>query len=137
MNVNSPTTSSQKPYLIRALYEWIVDNELTPYIEVNTKIEGVNVPVEHIQDNRIILNVSPSAVKELNLGNDWIDFYARFSGIVRLVQVPVVAVLKIYARETGEGTAFKEEDSGGGVTSSSPAGPASTKKGKPTLKIVK
>ncbi|NOY67782.1 MAG: ClpXP protease specificity-enhancing factor, partial [Gammaproteobacteria bacterium] len=105
--------TSSRPYLIRALFEWINDNGLTPYILVNTEIPDVQVPQQHIQDGKIILNIAPSAVQELDLGNDGIIFSARFSGVSMLVRVPVEAVLSIYAMESGEGMVFSEADAGG------------------------
>jgi stringent starvation protein B len=102
--------TSFKPYLIRAFHEWIVDNELTPYIDVNTKVPKTEVPEEYIKDNKITLNIAPSAVKELRLGNNLISFYARFSGVIQLVSVPVRAILAIYAKENGQGSSFNQKD---------------------------
>ena len=136
--------TSAKPYLIRAFHEWIVANELTPYIDVNTKISGTDVPKEYIKNNRIILNIAPTAVKDLRLNNDLIAFYARFSGVVRLVHVPVRAVLAIYAKENGHGTAFNEEEEDKAALSLATSGAepiegektGQAKKGKPDLRIV-
>ncbi len=131
--------TSVKPYLIRAFHEWIVDNELTPYIEVNTKIPGTDVPHEYIKENKITLNIAPLAVKDLHLTNELIDFYARFSGVVRLVRVPIQAVLAIYAKENGHGTAFGEEEKASSsevVLESSEKNTQQHKKGKPDLRIV-
>lgn len=130
--------TSVKPYLIRAFHEWIVENELTPYIDVNTKISGTDVPKEYIKNNKITLNIAPSAVKDLHLTNEVIDFYARFSGVVRSVHVPIRAVLAIYAKENGHGTAFNEEEE---EIASSPAVSSEEdaqqrKKRKPDLRIV-
>lgn len=99
-----------QPYLLRAFYEWIVDNELTPHIVVDATIEGVDVPVEHVKDGQIILNISSSACAELLIQNDWVSFKARFSGVSRELFVPVPAVLAIFARENGAGTVFMEEE---------------------------
>lgn len=99
-----------QPYLLRAFYEWIVDNDLTPHIVVNAMLEGVDVPTEHIKGGQIVLNISPSACGELLIQNDWISFKARFSGVARELFVPVPAVLGIFARENGAGTVFMDEE---------------------------
>lgn len=104
-----PMTSS-KPYLIRAIYQWIVDNELTPYILVNAEADEVQVPLEHVSGGRIILNISPKACKGLLLENNKILFTARFSGQAIQIFVPPYAVLAIYAKENGRGMEFPEED---------------------------
>lgn len=103
-------TSSTRPYLIRALHEWCTDNGLTPYLVV--QVDGsVQVPREHVQNGEIVLNVSPDAVSALKLGNDFIEFRARFGGVAREILVPVTRVMAIYARENGQGMAFPRQDS--------------------------
>jgi stringent starvation protein B len=102
--------TSNKPYLIRAFYEWIVDNNLTPYLVVNTRILGCKVPAQHIQNGQIVLNILPSAVGNLLMGNELITFNARFGGKPFALTVPVKAVLAIYARENGAGTMFDAEE---------------------------
>lgn len=141
---NVRPTFSPKPYLIRAFYEWIVDNQWTPYITVNATLPGTDVPKEHVQDGKIILNLSPTAVKDLHLNNDCIDFYARFSGVVKLIRVPIRSVLAIYARENGQGSVFNEnEEEESEQTAFSPSSTIADtdsptySKGKPTLRIVK
>lgn len=104
--------TSTRPYLIRALYEWIEDNGLTPHILVDATAPGVSVPKQHVREGQIVLNINPAAVHDLRLGNDWIEFSARFGGVARAIQIPVTAVLAIYARENGQGMAFGEEPSG-------------------------
>jgi stringent starvation protein B len=104
--------TSSRPYLIRALYEWIVDNGMTPYLLINAERQGVEVPKEHIHEGRIVLNINPRAVRDLALGNDFIEFAARFNGSSRLIRFPPEAVLAIYARENGQGMAFGEEPNG-------------------------
>jgi stringent starvation protein B len=126
--------TSSRPYLIRALYEWINDNGLTPYILVDTTLEGVQVPQQHIHDGRIVLNIAPRAVQELDLGNEGIFFSARFSGVSMVVRVPVDAVLSIYAMESGEGMVFGEADRG---DEPPPEGSPPDKPGKPDLRVVK
>ena len=101
---------STRPYLIRAINEWACENGLTPHLLVNADDEGVIVPVQHVQDGQIILNISPSAVEGIELGNEWIFFSARFSGQAMNIEVPVNSVLAIYARENGQGIFFPEDD---------------------------
>lgn len=125
--------TSSRPYLIRALYEWITDNGLTPYILVDIEKEGLKAPVEYADNGKLVLNIAPRAVRELNVGNDAVTFSARFGGVARDVYVPVQAVLAIYARENGQGMLFSERDDGGNP----PAGPQGGKSGKPTLRVVK
>jgi len=101
--------SSSRPYLIRALYEWLADNDLTPYLAVDATIENVMVPSQHIQDGQIVLNIAMSAVRELDISNEAVTFSARFGGVPQQVYVPVAAVLAIYAKENGQGMAFGHE----------------------------
>ena len=101
--------SSSRPYLIRALYEWLADNDLTPYLAVDATIENVMVPSQHIQDGQIVLNIAMSAVRELDISNEAVAFSARFGGVPQQVYVPVAAVLAIYAKENGQGMAFGHE----------------------------
>ncbi len=131
--------TSTRPYLIRALYEWIEDNGLTPHILVDAESPGVEVPRQHVHEGRIVLNVNPAAVRDLRLGNDWIEFSARFGGVARVLQIPVAAVLAIYARENGQGMAFGEDEKGDDETpppTPQPDKPAARAR-KPVLKIVK
>lgn len=113
--------TSNKPYLIRAFYDWIVDNDLTPYILVDASNPNVQVPREHVQHDRIVLNISPSATRGLLLENDRIVFTARFSGQTEQIFVAPNAVLEIYAKENGRGIAFSvdEDDEPPPKTSSS------------------
>jgi stringent starvation protein B len=105
-----------QPYLVRAFYEWIVDNQLTPHIVVDATVKGVTVPQEHVKDGQIVLNVSPSACNKLQMGNVDILFEARFSGAVRQICVPCHALLAIYAKENGAGTVFTTEETADGGT---------------------
>jgi stringent starvation protein B len=100
---------SKRPYLIRAMHEWMGDNTHTPHIVVDTSVDGVSVPVEHIKDGKIILNISDSAAHNLKLTNDAVSFRARFSGVPFDVWVPMQSVLGIYARETGQGMIFSQD----------------------------
>jgi stringent starvation protein B len=107
MNANG--TSSTRPYLIRALYEWCSDNGLTPYVAVRVD-DTVRVPREYVKDGEIVLNVSMDATSALKLGNDYIEFRARFAGVPRDIMIPVARVMAIYARENGQGMAFPLDD---------------------------
>ena len=131
------TMTSNKPYLIRAIYDWIVDNELTPYILVNALHSGVQVPREHIIHGRIVLNISPAATRGLILENDRIVFTARFSGQTEQLFVPPAAVLEIYAKENGRGIAFEIEEEESPPPVSPGDGSDSANKSKPSLKLVK
>ncbi|UTA48838.1 ClpXP protease specificity-enhancing factor [Simiduia sp. 21SJ11W-1] len=102
--------TSSRPYMIRALYDWIVDNNCTPYILVDAQSNGVEVPQQHVnKDGQIVLNISPNAVMGLSLDNQSISFNARFGGIPTDIYVPSRAVLGIYARENGQGMVFEPE----------------------------
>ena len=100
------TPSSKRPYLLRAMHEWMSDNGLTPHVVVDALHDGVEVPVEHVQNGKIILNVSYAATEGLHLGNDALAFSARFGGVAYAVTVPADAILGIYARESGQGMVF-------------------------------
>jgi stringent starvation protein B len=110
MATNESMTSN-KPYLIRALNEWIIDNHMTPFLLVDANVEGVEVPQQHIKDGKIILNIAPGAVQEIAIEDEWVYFSARFSGQAFMVNVPVNAVLAIYAKENGRGMMFAEDES--------------------------
>ena len=99
-----------RPYLLRAFYEWIVDNNLTPYLVVDATLSGVKVPLQHVQNGQIVLNINPSAVGNLLLGNDAVTFNARFGGSPFALYIPQRAVLAIYGRENGAGTMFTAEE---------------------------
>ncbi len=128
--------NSSRPYLIRGIYEWIVDNGCTPYLLVDTQSPEVVVPMQFIENSRIILNIAPMAVQALALGNDAVSFSARFGGTPMNVVVPVSAVLAVYARENGKGMVFSEDDGGDHPTGNSPV-PTSEKSRRPTLTVVK
>ncbi|OVZ83121.1 ClpXP protease specificity-enhancing factor [Yersinia kristensenii] len=102
--------SPRRPYLLRAFYEWLIDNQLTPHLVVDVTRPGVSVPMEFVRDGQIVLNVAPRAVGNLELGNEEVSFNARFGGIPREVTVPMGAVMAIYARENGSGTMFEPEE---------------------------
>ncbi|WP_373288392.1 ClpXP protease specificity-enhancing factor [Legionella impletisoli] len=127
--------TSSKPYLIRGLYDWIVDNDLTPYLLVNAEAQGVQVPQEHVVDGKIVLNISPQACRGLHLDNDRIVFTTRFSGQTSQISLTPGSVLAIYAKENGRGMEFEEEEED---TLPPPTSPSKDKGGrKPALKLVK
>ncbi len=95
--------TSTRPYLLRAIYEWIVDNGMTPHLLVEAGREGVDVPLQYVENGVIVLNVSPSAVRDLDLGNERVTFSARFAGTPHYLVVPLEAVQAVYARENGQG----------------------------------
>ena len=140
-------------YVCRAIYDWILDNEATPYLYVNALAKDVEVPQEYVTKGQIVLNIAPSAVQNLVLHNDGISFSARFGGIPRTIWVPVWAILGLVAQETNEGIFFdpqeiepyalgdgpRSENSGGNNEDPDPSSPppSSTTKGRPSLKVVK
>jgi stringent starvation protein B len=105
-------SQSTKPYLVRAIYDWALDNGFTPQVLVATNTEGVQVPRQYIKDNQIVLNIHPKSVTGLELGNEFLWCSARFSGTAMEITAPMPAVLAIYARENGQGIVFQDEDSG-------------------------
>ena len=119
----SPMTS-HRPYLLRALYEWISDNDMTPHLLVDAAQPGVKVPSHTIKDGKVVLNIAARAVATLELGNDAVRFTARFGGVSHPVYVPVAAVLAIYARETGQGMALPEEGSASAADGEPPTPPS-------------
>ncbi|CAK9883678.1 MAG: Stringent starvation protein B [Candidatus Erwinia impunctatus] len=108
--MESMSLTARRPYLLRAFYDWLLDNNLTPHLVVDVHFPGVMVPLEYARDGQIVLNIAPRAVGNLALGNDDVTFNARFGGIPRQVTVPMPAVLAIYARENGAGTLFEPEE---------------------------
>jgi stringent starvation protein B len=136
-------TTTTRPYLLRAIVDWTMDNALTPHILVNTTVAGVKIPPGFAQDGKITLNIHPQAVQNLELGNEWIMFSARFNGRSMEVQIPVGAVTAVFARENGQGFFFPEEtvaaktdDGDTPPPDTPPAAPPPGRKG-PGLKIVK
>lgn len=123
--------SSNRPYLLRAMYDWIVDNGLTPYILVDAAAPGVDVPKSAIKDGRIVLNIAARAVVQLEIGTERVGFTARFAGVSERVDVPMGAILAIYAQENGQGMMFPAE----GQTP--PPEPDSAVKKVPHLRVVK
>jgi len=117
--------TSNRPYLLRALFDWICDNGATPYLLVDASIPGVQVPTEHVEDGKIVLNIAPSAVRSLMIGDDLLSFDARFSGREMALEMPIGAVRAIFARETQEGMTFppEPETAAGGMTTSAQSAP--------------
>ena len=124
-----------RPYLLRAVYDWTLESGFTPHILVDATLDGVKVPTDYVRDGRITLNIHPQAVHALELGNERVQFSARFGGRAMDVEVPIVAVLAVFAKENGRGIVFQEEPPSG-PPEDTPGNPAASKKG-PTLKLVK
>ena len=125
--------TSSKPYLVRALYEWILDNDNTPYILVDTASDQVLIPPGIANDGKVVLNLAPAAIQDLEMANDHVSFSARFNGVVEQIYVPVVSILAIYARENGEGMMFPAEEDEADAEAGAPTPSAKT----PTLKVIK
>lgn len=130
-----------RPYLVRALNEWILDNQCTPYVLVDASLAGVQVPQDYVNKGQIVLNISPVAVQNLLIDDGGISFNARFGGVPMAVFVPVVAIMAIYARENGQGMVFGAE--AGAPDPNNPPEPPKPRKtepepsARPTLKVVK
>ncbi|MEO8998107.1 MAG: ClpXP protease specificity-enhancing factor [Rhodanobacter sp.] len=141
--------SSNRPYLLRAIYDWISDNNLTPYVLVDAGFAGVRVPPQVVKNGQVVLNLAMRAVANLDLGNEWISFQARFSGVSQTIQIPVQAVLALYAQENGQGMMFPADEEGGDMPppaapepDDTPPTPAADegdkpKRGAPHLRVVK
>jgi len=110
MSSSQQGMTSNRPYLLRALYEWITDNGLTPHVLVDASYDGVDVPSQAIQQGKVVLNIASSATENLQLENDTIFFKARFSGQPYPITVPMAAIIAIYARENGQGMMFAQDD---------------------------
>lgn len=133
--------SSSRPYMVRAIYQWILDNQCTPYLLVNAMADGVVVPQDYVQDGQIVLNISETAVMGLQVDNDFVNFSGRFGGVSQEIWVPLAAVLAIYARENGQGMLFEMDeppppDDGAPSSNEGDAGSAGPAK-RPSLKVVK
>ncbi len=134
--------TSSRPYLLRALHEWVLENEMTPYVVVDASLPGVDVPRDFVSNGQIVLNISPGAVRALNIGNETLEFNARFGGVPMQVFIPVEAVLAIYAKENGQGMVFGAEPGGNLPPDSDGPGGGKSKGGepaskRPALKVVK
>jgi stringent starvation protein B len=143
MSPAPPPPPPKRPYLLRAMHQWMSDSGHTPHVIVDAGRAGAEVPRAYVKEGKIVLNLSMSATQRLKLGNDEIEFDARFAGVVHHVRFPVSAVMGIYARETGEGMVFSESDLG----PEPPNPPAAAEEGggnngggskpRPQLKVVK
>ncbi len=123
-----------RPYLLRAVYEWLVDSDQTPYLLVAADLPNVIVPRSAVSDGKVILNISPTAVQELLLSDELIEFNARFSGSPMVVRVPIEAALALYSKETGKGMVFEDE-----APEETPPPPKEkpAKSERPSLRVVK
>ncbi|WP_217420772.1 ClpXP protease specificity-enhancing factor [Pseudidiomarina piscicola] len=128
--------TARRPYMLRAVYEWLVDNQLTPHLVVDAETPGCQVPREFVNEGQIVLNIAPSAVGNLQLLNDRVEFNARFGGKPQQVWVPMLAVTALYARENGAGTIFEEEPQLAASEASEQPPEPPTKK-RPNLKVIK
>ncbi|HET9679121.1 MAG TPA: ClpXP protease specificity-enhancing factor [Gammaproteobacteria bacterium] len=127
---------SRKPYLIRAIYEWIADSGHTPYLLIDTTVAGIEAPMQFAQDDKLVLNISTSATQGLQLGNDIITFSARFSGNAHTISLPLTSILAIYAKETAQGIMFSAEEEA--EQEKPPATkPPNKAANKPKLKVIK
>lgn len=132
------TVTSRRPYLIRAIYDWALENGLTPHLVVSATEPGVVVPQQYVSEGKITLNIGPRAAHQLHIGNDNVSFTARFGGQPFGVTLPPRAVLAVYARENGEGVVFGEVESGGQVPPEPPVTPPEpTRPARTHLRVVK
>ncbi|QSX34340.1 ClpXP protease specificity-enhancing factor [Shewanella avicenniae] len=99
-----------RPYLLRAYFQWLLDNDLTPHLVVDATVQGTQVPLQYVKDGQIVLNIAPSAVGNLQFDNDFVEFSARFGGVPQQLILPMQSIVAIYARENGAGTVFDMED---------------------------
>lgn len=130
----------RNPYLIRGLYEWLLDNEVTPYILVNASHEKVSIPDGIATDGKVVLNLAPGAIRDLEMTNQYLSFSARFNGVAQNIYCPMEAVLAIYARENGEGMMFAIEEEGSAENNKKTNrtdNKDKSKKNRPGLKVVK
>ncbi|MCW9709673.1 ClpXP protease specificity-enhancing factor [Avibacterium sp. 21-586] len=102
--------SPKRPYVLRAYYDWLIDNDCTPYLAVDATYAGVKVPVEYVKDGQIVLNISMNATGKLQLTNDFVQFNARFQGVPQEIFIPMGALIALYARESGDGIMFEPEE---------------------------
>ena len=127
----------KRPFLLRAMHQWIAECGNTPHVIVDAGYEGAEVPRAYVKDGKIVLNLSEGATQRLRLGNEHVEFDARFAGVVHHVRFPVSAVLGVYARETGEGMVFSEQDLGAAEPAKSPKPEEKSGPRRPHLKVIK
>ena len=131
------TLTSRRPYLLRAMHEWMTDNGQTPHLVVDAAVEGVVVPRQYVRDGKIVLNIGYAATAGLSIKNDAVSFSARFGGAAFEVLVPIRAVLGVYARETGQGMIFADEEPAADATGNPPKPTGGDGPRRPPLKVVK
>jgi stringent starvation protein B len=132
------TMTSHRPYMVRALNEWILENNCTPYILVNAFAKNVQVPQDFVKDGQIVLNISPTAIQGLFINNDGIEFNGRFGGIPTPIYVPTTAIMGIYAKENGQGMVFETDDPIPEPPTTDSDEPSSkVKNARPSLRVVK
>ncbi|MEC5209197.1 stringent starvation protein B [Psychrobacter sp. PL15] len=146
MSETTTSVTPTRPYMVRALYQWIEDNELTPYLMVDATARNVQIPTEHVQDGRIVLNIASRATGNMSIENDYIHFSARFGGVSQEIWVPLTAVLGIYAKENSQGMFFDpseyddyqpEDDTSSGKQNSTSAPNKPKRDNKAGLKVLK
>ena len=126
--------NSSRPYMVRALIEWITDNQMTPYIAIAVGSENVDIPAEYVVDERIVLNVSPMAVRNFEINQEEISFYSKFNGVSRYVKAPTGNIIAVYSKEGGEGMQFELEALGS--NEQLPSNEEKQPSGGPNLKLV-
>jgi len=127
--------TSKRPYLLRAMHEWMTDNDLTPFVVIDASVENLQLPEQYISDDKIVLNISYAATRNLVIGADSMAFGTRFDGVSRDIELPTAVVIGIYAQETGQGMIFSEDDSSPPPDSDEPGDAGSP--ARPSLKVVK
>ena len=145
MSEETTSITPTRPYMVRALYQWIEDNALTPYLMVDATADNVQVPKEHVQDGRIVLNIASRATGNMSMGNDYIHFSARFGGVSQEIWVPLQAVMGIYAKENSQGMFFDPneyddyvpEEDAATTSKKSTAAPKPKRDNKAGLKVLK
>jgi stringent starvation protein B len=135
--MDQPEMGSSKPYLLRALHEWVLDNGLTPHIIVDVNAPDVEVPPAAHEDGKLVLNIAPRATRNLQMGNDLVSFEARFAGNRQRVRVPIDAIMAIYARENGQGMVFAQDSTVADPEQPDADEPGGDKPGGPHLRVIK
>lgn len=130
--------TSSKPYLIRGLYEWLLDNQATPYMLADTSNPEVMIPRGIATDGKVVLNLAPTAIENLEMTNEYVSFSARFNGVAQDIYCPMASILAIYSRENGEGMMFNQESGDAPAKDGSADGASQSKKpNRPSLKVIK
>lgn len=129
--------SSSVPYLLRAINDWILDNNYTPYLVVDATVSETSVPLEYVKEGQIVLNISPSAIRDLVMANEHVMFNGRFGGVAHEIYVPMAAILGLVSKENGEGMWFPKDDEPGPESPQPEPSEKIQKKGPPSLKVIK